>query len=701
MLYFFVEALGTVSWLSAVWPAIRDALRRNPVTAGKIFYIDGEPRALALARRMVAGHGLCIEHLAFDAAQIFDEEGVLVWQRLYYRDMREALDCVARQPTFRAFLEDEKASDGLKAYVRKQVLPGVTLFSGSGLWRAMYLVQVALWQARRDGIADERVTLFLNRCPWIAAIGEYARIYGGLTVVAVGRGFRPKDTLLRLMGRDALLFREKARRLFAPPEKVSRRETAPPCLALQYYGHFNLDRAQSHSDFFFWQQSDFPADRLLTLFNIPKDPLDAEKLALLSRHGMRGLALRHDAAACPGAAVHAETALLSNLGGIVNVFAGALRPLEAGWLDGQRAAFRSQKNHWKRLFERENVKVFVTWFKYNGDHCAIGEALRELGGALAVFQRSYEGNPTVQTALLADVYFGFSCNGGAVEAEAGSMIDCYVTTGYLGDHRFPLVKKEAEQVRRRLQQHGARRIAAFFDEGSFPDARWGVDAKRLQEHYAYLLEKLLLESDLGLVLKPKVPATLVKRLGPVGELLGRAVATGRCHVYQEGVLQGSAPPAQAALSADLAIHGSVASGTAAVEAALAGVPTVLIDDDGWKLSPLYKLGTGRVVFDDWEALWHTWKENCICPGAVPGFADWSPILDEIDPFRDGRAAERMGTFLKWMIEGFSAGQSREAVIAQAADRYRQAWGEDKIAAVRPALRETAKTVQGIHHEARI
>ncbi|MBK6632532.1 MAG: hypothetical protein IPG33_16655 [Betaproteobacteria bacterium] len=134
---------------------------------------------------------------------------------------------------------------------------------------------------------------------------------------------------------------------------------------------------------------------------------------------------------------------------------------------------------------------------------------------------------------------------------------------------------------------------------------------------------------------------------------------------------------------------------------MAGVPTVLVDDDGWKMSPLYKLGKGRVVFDDWEALWNTWKENRTNLGAVPGFADWSPILDEIDPFRDGRAAERMGTFLKWMIEGFSAGQSREVVLAQAADRYRRAWGEDKIATVRPTARDAARAVQGIHDEARI
>ena len=108
-----------------------------------------------------------------------------------------------------------------------------------------------------------------------------------------------------------------------------------------------------------------------------------------------------------------------------------------------------------------------------------------------------------------------------------------------------------------------------------------------------------------------------------------------------------------------------------------------------------------MIFKDWNVLWHTWSESRASSGAVPGFADWSPILDEIDPFRDGRAAERMGTFLKWMIEGFSANQTREAVLAQAAERYRRTWGEDKIATVRPAAWHAVKDVQGIHDEARI
>ncbi|MBL8491960.1 MAG: hypothetical protein JNM82_14355, partial [Rhodocyclaceae bacterium] len=149
-------------------------------------------------------------------------------------------------------------------------------------------------------------------------------------------------------------------------------------------------------------------------------------------------------------------------------------------------------------------------------------------------------------------------------------------------------------------------------------------------------------------------------------------------------------PAQAALAADLAIHGSLSSGTAGCEAALAGVPTVLVDDDGWKSSPLCRLGRGQGVFGDLGALWHTWRESRIHPDAVPGFADWSPILKELDPFRDGQAARRMGTFLKWLIEGFAVGHDRERVLADAADRYRKQWGEDKVATVNPAFRDAAR-----------
>ena len=121
--------------------------------------------------------------------------------------------------------------------------------------------------------------------------------------------------------------------------------------------------------------------------------------------------------------------------------------------------------------------------------------------------------------------------------------------------------------------------------------------------------------------------------------------------------------------------------TAGLEAALAGVPTLLLDQEAWPQNPLYRLGIDQVVFNDWDRLWEACLQYWSRPGEIPGFGDWSSMLDELDPFRDGLAAERMGTYLHWLLEGFNAGLDRETTMADAAERYCVLWGKDKITQV--------------------
>ena len=87
---------------------------------------------------------------------------------------------------------------------------------------------------------------------------------------------------------------------------------------------------------------------------------------------------------------------------------------------------------------------------------------------------------------------------------------------------------------------------------------------------------------------------------------------------------------------------------------------------------------GRVVFEDWPSLWKACEEHWKTPGGVPGFGDWSSMIDEFDPFRDGRAAERMGMYLRWIQEGLNLGLDRTTVLADAAERYGKIWGFDKV-----------------------
>ena len=66
------------------------------------------------------------------------------------------------------------------------------------------------------------------------------------------------------------------------------------------------------------------------------------------------------------------------------------------------------------------------------------------------------------------------------------------------------------------------------------------------------------------------------------------------------------------------------------------------------------------------------------PEKYPDLGDWSEHLDDIDPFRDNRGGERIGTYMRWLLEGFEQGMDREENILKANQRYAKAWGKDKI-----------------------
>jgi hypothetical protein len=115
--------------------------------------------------------------------------------------------------------------------------------------------------------------------------------------------------------------------------------------------------------------------------------------------------------------------------------------------------------------------------------------------------------------------------------------------------------------------------------------------------------------------------------------------------------------------ADVAIHGHLGAGSAGIESALAGIPTVMLDLEGNSASPLWGSAPS---YSSWESLWNGLRNH----------VGWN--LDVFDPFRDGQAASRMGTFLENIHVGLKRGGSPERVIDTAVEQYAYKWGEDKV-----------------------
>jgi hypothetical protein len=243
-----------------------------------------------------------------------------------------------------------------------------------------------------------------------------------------------------------------------------------------------------------------------------------------------------------------------------------------------------------------------------------------------------------------------------------------------------VAKEKATKIRKRLMESGVKKIVFVVDEYSTNDNRWHTGHELQRENYSYILKEVLRTPWLGVIFKPKVAADLRDRLGvEVSTLLSKAEKQGRCFIYQESNrYTTAASPALAALSADICIHGDLSSGTAAIESALVGIPTLLIDREGCPDSKFYEIDGNNVIFSNWPDVITTVMQYFTAPESVSGFGDWSSIIDEMDPYRDGLASKRMGTYLHWLIEGFNGGMKNDDIMKDAANKYKKLWGEDKV-----------------------
>jgi len=450
-----------------------------------------------------------------------------------------------------------------------------------------------------------------------------------------------------------------------------------PKLIVEYYGHLNLDAPELFSDLFFWQTSGLAGEDIVLYSQIAVDPFDDKRTQEIRKHNISPLALHYKATVTPDVPVFEPDQTKHDLASKTIIV--ERNSSEESWLKKQAIEYEEQRAYWRGLFIRHNIKLSVAWYKCNTMHMIMADAAKDVGGVGAIYQRSFESISSPWYLTCTDIFFGHSSLTSQVERESGSTIPYFVITGFLGDHRFDLLRKHSQGVRGSMIRNGAKKIVAYFDEDSSDDDPWRIGHNLMRENYAFLLQKVLDQPDMGLIFKPKIPSSLRIRLGPVAQLLTEAEKTGRCYVYEDGTFRGSYSPAGAALAADIAIHGHLYAGSAGVEAALTGTPTVYLDREGCSVSSFYRLERGRdVVFNNWDDLWSACQEHWKINTGVPGFGDWSPLIKDIDPFRDGRAGERMGTYLNWILEGFKDDLPRETVLADAAERYSKEWGKDKV-----------------------
>jgi len=655
----------------------------NNYTYGKIYYIDGNPRLESIFNIYLKFFGVRLEKLEFDFFNIKDDKGKLLGLEAEYYDLVNLKDKILSGIVYNKIDKNNPINSYKRFYIEKNIINNAN--ETRTIKRAIFLKYIALWKIKSK--SNFNIIFYMKYRFGSEEIEKYIN-QQDITI-------RWEKILLRIDFKKSIIllnklfsiFKNRVIKIFKEKHRISNKidleeKIEQPIICVPFWGNLNLNRPELRSDLFFLSQSKLLSRNILMLFSIPSDPFDLNKSKEIRQHNIKAVSLNSESTignTLPIINYH-KRKTISFLLKIKELFESNFFKQNNRIIKFYSAKYENEVTFWKSFFKKFNIRLHISWFRNDAGHIAISSALNEIGGISAIYQRSYEGLSNVSLTNIVDLFFSFSRYHSVIETNNKSIIPYHIAVGYMDDYRFKLLKNPAQRIRNKLFNNNAEFIISYFDQNSRDDGRWLYNNEKMRADYEFLIDKVLSNPKLGLIFKPKVSSTLRERLGSTTEILDKAVKTGRCIVLQStGILKNHYTSAIGAMASDVAI-GNKLAGTAALEAALSGTPTLLIDKFGYQ-DKILDLLDNNIIFDKWENLWESCEEYMNSKSTINNFGDWSFIINDLDPFRDGKAAERVGTYLSWIVAGFNSGKSRDSVLSEAAQRYTTIWGEDKITSV--------------------
>jgi hypothetical protein len=456
---------------------------------------------------------------------------------------------------------------------------------------------------------------------------------------------RARSRLLFVLQEHARDFVSRMKRLLERRTALEVQSPAPSVLMIQE-DNVRADRSlrgQPH-----WLDTNEPAPsfatyiRLSPLFAIAQDAqrLQSIKVRLVSRAPLSMLWKARKKVPALAALHRARRALLR----------ATFR--ESG-LAATAALFRCAK----LLLEGERLGAVSVWlnarvFLFREAHLPETLALQLVAADLSLttiaYQYSNMGFTTPGMLTTADYFVGFSKMFRGVFHSDGIGPRHWVVGGYPYDGLSKLVRSKARQHRDDLRGKGAQFVLCYLDESVQHD-RWGLVSQ--DDHLAelhVLTQAVLDDPKFGVIVKPQFLRNSPSGLYPGDTLIREAKATGRyVELIVAGKLRNDVYPAEAALAADICV-GHKFGATAALESAIAGARCVLLNQHGLKTpwDNIYR--KAQIEFDSIEVLMTAIQS--FRAGNNNALGDWRAILDNFDPFHDGKATHRLRQLIERSID---------------------------------------------------
>lgn len=326
--------------------------------------------------------------------------------------------------------------------------------------------------------------------------------------------------------------------------------------------------------------------------------------------------------------------------------------------------------YWEDFFAENNIKVK---FRFH-DIFSPRDIAANLAGAATVSYH-YTNHSVATFSMLnrdiCDVFFVWGKEYEKLFSDDHSDVKNIVHTGYIFDYTFDVFSKKSGWLKKKFNDKGMNFIISIMDEKMTHYCR-----ENILSLYSTILNLLLEDSCIVLIIKPKVNKTI--------DFLKSSEKTSRIFNFLEKekrieIFDSSKYPIEAGKASDLVI-GVYADSSAAMECALAGIPSIICECcfGMQKAHPYYAQYKNKIFFYDFQTMIEAIKKYKLDRYNSDGFGDWTGILERKDSFRDGKANQRIGLYIKTLLDKFDSGLEKGSAIKEANRIYSELFGKDKV-----------------------
>ncbi len=532
----------------------------------------------------------------------------------------------------------------------------------------VYMAHYARWKNYKTG-PEEKVEniLVLTDSPWGRDLIDSFKDYADHVLID------KKQKILKLLVKVTLKI---TRTLFAAAKlklskKTAARETkqtpdpAQPGKIMTIYRIGLLE--DQRNDISFFHSSPIQPDRMLILLRHPHHLPNEAEIEWIKKSGVHCISTPEKSTSVPGIPDWKPSALFKKeLETFYRLYLETARRslLKQGkntlWLLDRIFKTGKKKAFWKDFFISNNVRAIINSAP-GEENFLLNMSIAETGGTAVTVERSilfdyctYIHNTPNHISFITGPY-------SLTQIPEPSFSRFTVQAGGINVNSS---HNETEVEGITQLRRSSRIVIAVFDE--IPSDWFFGDS--VLEMYRAVVDLANTDHRFSLLIKTKKPQVL-ERLEDLGKEISKLSEQGRCLVAGYRVTVSAA-----AAASDLVV---CVPSTAAFESVLTRTRTIVYNPMRSGSRLFYtRDGLNRRVFEDHHAMnaaiiqFADKKNN--------GVGDCSDLVPQIDPFYDGRGAQRIGEYLDACIDEFQHGMDRDTVLENVNRKYTGQWGTDKI-----------------------